>query len=167
MRETHSISRRRALALGVAGAAGMALGLCGCGAGEEDTGFVEFDLKEGVLPLGSVVILDDGTEPEVSRLIIARQPVCLQEDHVYEYAGVVWPLGIISDISGSPFSNEVHLFDSEAIKGVRFVGMQDDAEAEAAARLADSSSRGGNSLDALLPLALEMGVVELDDGEDS
>lgn len=145
----------------------MTLGLCGCGTGEEDTGFVEFDLKEGVLPLGSVVILDDGTEPEVSRLIIARQPVCLQEDHVYEYAGVVWPLGIISDISGSPFPNEVHLFDSEAIKGVRFVGMQDDAEAEAAARLADSSSRGGNSLDALLPLALEMGVVELDDGENS
>lgn len=163
MEEKRAITRRDALALGAVAAAGAALALTGCSTGSstDDTGFVEFDLESEVLPLGSVVVLDDAREPEIARLIIARRPVYIQDEHVYDYAGVVWPIGIISDISGEPFPNEIHLFDAKAIKGVRFIGYEGALESEAAARLKDSAVQDESSLESLLPLAMEMGVVEL------
>lgn len=163
MEEKRAITRRDALALGAMAAAGAAIALTGCSTDSltDDEGFVEFDLEGEILPLGSVVVLDDGREPEVARLIIARRPVYVQDEHVYDYAGVVWPIGIISDISSEPFPNEIHLFDAKAIKGVRFIGYQGSLESEAATRLKDSATQDESSLESLLPLAMEMGVVEL------
>ena len=163
MEEKRAFTRRNALSLGAVAAASAAFALTGCSteAPTNDAGFVEFDLESGVLPLGSVVVLDDGCEPEIARLIIARRPVYIQDEHVYDYAGVVWPIGIISDIAGEPFPNEIHLFDAKAIKGVRFVGYEGALEADAAARLKDSAAQDESSLESLLPLAMEMGVVEL------
>ena len=158
-----TMTRRQAVGLGAAGALGAALALAGCSSGEGtrlDEGYVEFDATEDILPLGSVVVLDDGTDPEVARLIIARSPVYLQDDHVYDYAGIVWPIGIISDVAGAPLENEIHLFDAEAIKGVKFVGYAGPLETTAAAELAAASEAGATALEALLPLAVEMGVIE-------
>lgn len=163
MEDKRAITRRGALALGAMAAAGAAFTLAGCSSDAQPggEGFVDYDLEGKVLPLGSVVVLDDGREPEIERLIIARRPVYIQDEHIYDYAGVVWPIGIISDISSEPFPNEIHLFDAGAIKGVRFVGYQGALESEAAARLQESASQDDSSLESLLPLAMEMGVVEL------
>lgn len=168
MEEKRAITRRDALALGAIAAAGAAMALSGCSGDSslDDEGYVEFDLENDVLPLGSVVVLDDGREPEIERLIIARRPVYIQDEHVYDYAGVVWPIGIISDISSKPFPNEIHLFDAKAIKGVRFIGYQGVLESEATTRLKAAASQEESSLESLLPLAMEMGVVELTEDAD-
>lgn len=158
-----TMTRRQAIGLGAAGALGAALALAGCSPRSDEPqedGFVDFDVLEDILPLGSVVVLDDGTNPEVARLVIARQPVYLQDDHVYDYAGIVWPIGLLSDVAGAPLENEIHLFDAEAIKGVRFVGYSGPLETTAAAELAAASEADQTALEALLPLAMEMGVIE-------
>lgn len=158
-----TITRRQAIGFGAAGALSAALALASCSTGEDahlDEGYVEFDATEDILPLGSVVVLDDGTDPEVARLVIARRPVYLQDDHVYDYAGIVWPIGLISDVAGSPLENEIHLFDAEAIKGVKFVGYAGPLETTAASELAAASEADETALEALLPLAMEMGVIE-------
>ncbi len=166
MERRAGITRREALGLGAASAIGAALALSGCSAGtgeqspEQGESYVDFDLEGEMLPLGSVVVLDDGCDSEVDRLVVARRPVCLQEDHVYDYAGIVWPIGFISDVSGAPLENEVHLFDSAAVKGVRFLGYAGPLENTAASELKDARAAGESALEALLPLAAEMGVIE-------
>lgn len=158
-----TMTRRQAIGIGAAGALGAMLTLAGCSAGEgahQDEGYVDFDFVDDILPLGSVVVLDDGTDPEVARLIIARRPVYLQDDHIYDYAGIVWPIGLMSDVAGAPLENEIHLFDSEAIKGVKFVGYAAPLENTAAAELAAANESDETALEALLPLAMEMGVIE-------
>ena len=158
-----TMTRRQAIGIGAAGALGAMLALAGCNAevdAQQEEGYVDFDFADDILPLGSVVVLDDGTNPEVARLIIARRPVYLQDDHVYDYAGIVWPVGIISDEAGAPLENEIHLFDAEAIKGVKFVGYTGPLETTAVSELAAASEADETVLEALLPLAVEMGVIE-------
>ena len=158
-----TMTRRQAIGIGAAGALGAMLALAGCSAGEDayqDEEYVDFNFADDILPLGSVVVLDDGTDPEVARLIIARRPVYLQDDHVYDYAGIVWPIGLISDVAGAPLENEIHLFDAEAIKGVKFIGYAAPLETTAAAELAAAGEADETALEALLPLAMEMGVIE-------
>ena len=156
------ISRREAVAMGLLGAAGAVLGLAGCdaGGGAEESKPREAVFGDGFLPLGSVVALDDGSEPPVARLIVARRPVCLDDDHVYDYAGIVWPIGFLSDVAGAPLENEIHLFDGSAVREVVHLGYSGPLEGEAASALEASRATGETALEALLPLAMEMGVIE-------
>lgn len=150
-----------------AGAAVIAL--AGCSGGGEartgaDEGFVEFDLEASYLPLGSVVVLDDGLDPEVKRIVTARRPLWEGDgERVYDYAAYVWPLGQVGDVGGAPLDNEVVVFDASAVKGVVFVGYAEGLEKTAADSLAKARESGASGSSALLPLAQTLGV--LDGGE--
>ncbi len=142
-----TMTRRQAIGIGAAGALGAMLALAGCSAGEDahqDEGYLDFNFADDILPLGSVVVLDD---------------------HIYDYAGIVWPIGLISDVASAPLENEIHLFDAEAIKGVKFIGYAAPLEATAAAELAAAGESDETALEALLPLAMEMGVIETTSNE--
>lgn len=166
-----TITRRQAIGAGAATALGAALALAGCSAQDSavpsSAGDDSSDHEGAFLPLGSVVTLDDGLDPEVERIIIARRPVYLQADEVYDYAAVVHPIGFISDVASAPLENEVHLFDASAIREVRHVGYAGALEGEADKRLADARAQGTSALEALLPLAMQMGVIEATEADDA
>lgn len=169
MKIQRTLTRRQVLAAGAGAVLASALACTGCaGKEEESEGPAQeaFDLESAYLPLGSVVTLDDGCDPAVERIVIARRPVCLASDEVYDYAAVVWPIGFISDVSGSPLENEVHLFNADAIKEIRHVGYSGSLEQEASRRLKESEGSDGSALEALLPMAMQMGVIEAKDGDD-
>lgn len=169
MNVSHAMTRRRALATGAAAAMAVALGSAGCARKEGDSekdAECAFDLESHYLPLGSVVTLDDGCDPPIERIVIARRPVHLGCDVVYDYAAVVCPIGFISDVGGSPLENEVHLFDADAILDIRHVGHSGALEKEASRRLKESEGSGGSVLESLLPMAMQMGVIEAKDADD-
>lgn len=169
MKTPRTLTRRQVLAAGAGATLAAALACTGCagkdGGGEEPTQSA-FDLESDYLPLGSVVTLDDGCDPAIERIIIARRPVYLASEEVYDYAAVVWPIGFISDVGGSPLENEVHLFNSDAISEIRHVGYSGSLEQEASRSLKESEGSEGSALEALLPMAMQMGVIEAKDGDD-
>lgn len=170
MKTPRTLTRRQMLAAGAGATLAAALACTGCAARKEErmeeSGQEAFDLESAYLPLGSVVTLDDGCDPAVERIVIARRPVYLGSEEVYDYAAVVWPIGFISDVGGSPLENEVHLFNSDAISEIRHVGYSGSLEQEASRRLKESEGSEGSALEALLPMAMQMGVIEAKDGDD-
>ena len=169
MKTPRTLTRRQVLAAGAGATLAAALACAGCagkGRGAEEPTQGAFDLESASLPLGSVVTLDDGCDPAVERIVIARRPVYLGSEEVYDYAAVVWPIGFISDVGGSPLENEVHLFNSDAISEIRHVGYSGSLEQEASRRLKESEGSEGSALEALLPMAMQMGVIEAKDGDD-
>lgn len=161
---------RRAFVIASGLAAGAAVAaISGCsGAGEREAGgepgFVEFDLESSYLPLGSVVVLDDGLDPEVKRIVTARRPQWGGDaGKVYDYAAYTWPLGQVGDVGAAPLDNEVVVFDADAVKGVVFAGYAEGLEKTAAESLAKAKQSGSTGSSALLPLAQTLGV--LDGGE--
>lgn len=169
MNEPRTLTRRQVIAAGAGATLAAALACTGCAGkeeGAEGPAQEAFDLEADYLPLGSVVTLDDGCDPAVERIVIARRPVYLGSDEVYDYAAVVWPIGFISDVGGSPLENEVHLFNSDAISEIRHVGYDGPLEQEATKRLKESEGSEGSALEALLPMAMQMGVIEAKGGDD-
>lgn len=163
-----SMDRRSFVAASGIAAGAAVIALAGCSGGGEDRkgageGFVEFDLEGSILPLGSVVVLDDGLDPEVKRIVTARRPARADGGRVYDYAAYVWPLGQVGDVGRAPLDNEVVAFDASAVKGVVFVGYAEGLEATAADSLAKARESGASGSSALLPLAQTLGV--LDGGE--
>lgn len=78
------------------------------------------------LPLGSVVVLEGGTQ----RLIIVGRGLNVRaEDDVYffDYAGVPYPNGMVGD--------RMAYFDHETIEKVFFTGYSDDEDEIIVARL--------------------------------
>ena len=147
-----------------AGAAVIALAGCSGEGGARDgasEGYVEFDLEAAYLPLGSVVVLDDGLDPEVKRIVTARRPLWGGEaERVYDYAAYTWPLGQVGDVGAAPLDNEVTVFDAAAGKGVVFVGCSEGLEKTAAESLAKARESGAAGSSALLPLAQTLGVLD-------
>lgn len=169
MKTQRALTRRQVIAAGAGATLAAALACTGCAGKEEATEASAqdaFDFESAYLPLGSVVTLDDGCDPAIERIVIARRPVYLASDEVYDYAAVVCPIGFISDVGGSPLENEVHLFNADAISEIRHVGYSGPLEQEASSRLKESEGSDGSSLEALLPLAMQMGVVETKGGDD-
>lgn len=159
------MTRRTFVASGIAAGAAV-VALAGCagqdaareGAGE---GFVDFDLDAAYLPLGSVVVLDDGLDPEVKRIVTARRPLWGGDaEKVYDYAAYTWPLGQVGDVGSAPLDNEVVVFDSAAVKGVVFAGYAEGLEKTAAESLAKARQSGASGSSALLPLAQTLGVLD-------
>lgn len=74
-------------------------------------------MKE-LLPLGSVVTLNEGTK---RLMIIGRlQRACGTED-IYDYSACIWPEGYLD-------SKHVYLFNQEDIRCLYYVGLQDVEE---------------------------------------
>lgn len=74
---------------------------------------------EKYLPLGSVVLLENGTK----RLMITGFCVVPNDDKtkVYDYSGCLYPEGVIS-------SEQIALFNHDQIKTIYAIGYSDDEE---------------------------------------
>lgn len=75
-------------------------------------------MKKTYYPLGSVLTLKKG----VKRLmIVGRCQQLVQDDQVYDYAGVLWPQGVID-------SQHFYVFNHEDIDVVHAQGYSDEQE---------------------------------------
>jgi len=72
-------------------------------------------MYEKLLPLGSVVLLK-GANKRV--MVIGRVETARDEDRVYDYAGCLYPEGLLD-------SESVYFFDQDDISILYFVGFQD------------------------------------------
>ncbi len=73
-----------------------------------------------LLPIGSVVLLK-GAE---SKLMITGRIVCDEKmEHIYDYVGVIYPLGMSGEA-------DQYFFDRDAIDIPFFIGYQDEEELE-------------------------------------
>ncbi len=73
-----------------------------------------------LLPIGSVVLLK-GAE---SKLMITGRIVCDENmDQIYDYVGVVYPVGVSGE-------NDQYFFNRDAIELPFFIGYQDEEELE-------------------------------------
>ena len=71
------------------------------------------------LPIGSVVLLIDGTK----KLMITGFCTVPEEtpDQIYDYCGCLYPEGVIS-------SDEIYVFDHDQIQEILFIGYEDDEQ---------------------------------------
>lgn len=83
---------------------------------------------EKFLPLGSVVLLENGTK----RLMITGFCVVPNDDKtkVYDYSGCLYPEGVIS-------SEQIALFNHDQIKTIYAIGYSDDEEKQFKEKLID------------------------------
>lgn len=79
-----------------------------------------YSQKDIFLPLGSVVKVEDGT---VFMIIGYCKSITNQGTHVFDYQGVYYPEGDLSD-------GQVYLFDKSDIKELKFVGYDTDESKE-------------------------------------
>lgn len=134
-------SRREALAMGAVTAGALAAAtLSGC-----TPPWAKSDEQEvpesGWLPLGSVVTTNVFPgNPDQKMVIMARRPIT--DDNSAgspDYAGCLWPFGLMSNIDEKPATGEMFTFSRNAVTSVVYAGYADDAEDQAAAALASSS----------------------------
>ncbi len=71
-----------------------------------------------LLPIGSVVLLNQADQ---RMMIIGRSQKDQESGRIFDYAGCLYPTGIIN-------SNEVYLFDAEDIDVLFFIVFQDFEE---------------------------------------
>ena len=74
-------------------------------------------MKE-LLPLGSVVTLNNGTK---RLMIVGRIQRAVHSDTIYDYSACIWPEGYID-------RNHVYLFNQEDIRCLYHIGLQDVEE---------------------------------------
>lgn len=138
--ENRGVTRRAAIGMAAAGAAAAALGLAGCTLPWDKGG----DQHSGYLPLGSVVMTSELAEAGIKLMIVSRRPLSdLPEGRTdpYDYAGMLWPIGRISNVSEPAWKGEIHLFDEEDIAEVLFKGYVDEDE-ERARTLLNAATTG-------------------------
>ena len=85
-------------------------------------------MKEKFLPVGTVVLLENGTKRVMINgfcTVDANEP-----NRVYDYSGVLFPEGSLS-------SEQVLLFDHTQIVRVDHLGLEDEEEKEFKTRLKD------------------------------
>ena len=71
-----------------------------------------------LLPIGSVVLLNGS---DTRMMIIGRSQKDVESGRIFDYAGCLYPTGIIN-------SNEVYLFNADDIDILFFIGFQDFEE---------------------------------------
>lgn len=71
---------------------------------------------EGLLPLGSVIKINNS---EALFMIMGYFPSSEENDEIYEYMGVPYPLGFRPD-------DEIFMFDGDAIGEVLFAGYENE-----------------------------------------
>lgn len=140
VREKTGVSRRQFIGLASLAGAGVVLAgsLTGCASDNK------LNLDTDYLPLGSVVKISGDAENSAYRMIVARRPIVSKyydnttkswksaaDKPIYDYAGLTWPLGFISDLSDHAYTSELVLFQHSEITEVPFVGWQNDQEKDA------------------------------------
>ena len=76
---------------------------------------------EGILPIGSVVLLKDSTKKVMIMGFCQKEES--DEENIWDYAGCLYPEGYLG-------SNQVYLFNGEQIERVYSVGYQDEEQFE-------------------------------------
>ena len=81
------------------------------------------------LPIGSVVLLNEGTK----KLMITAFCTVPEDspEEVYDYCGCLFPEGVIS-------SDEIYVFDHDQIQDILFIGYEDDEQKAFHETLVDS-----------------------------
>ena len=85
-----------------------------------------YSQSEVFLPLGSVVQVEDGTIFMISGY--CKSITNKEEGHVFDYQGVYYPEGDLSD-------GQVYLFDKADIVEIKFVGYETDESKDFAKKL--------------------------------
>lgn len=75
-------------------------------------------MYKDLLPLGSVVLLKEGTKRV---MICSRIQTRAGEDKIYDYVACYYPEGIVSP-------DDMYFFNHDAIERVYFIGFQDEDE---------------------------------------
>lgn len=90
---------------------------------------------EKYLPLGSVVLLENGTK----RLMITGFCVVPNDDKtkIYDYSGCLYPEGVIS-------SEQIALFNHDQINTIYAIGYSDDEEKQFKEKLLNAISEKNN-----------------------
>ena len=135
-------SRRQFIGMGAMAGAGVVLAsaLSGCSSND-------LNLDTDYLPMGSVVKIAGDEEKSLYRMIIARRPIVskykdengewhsMADKPIFDYAGLIWTIGPVSDLSDHLLTGEIVCFQRSDITEVAFVGWQNDQEKEANAAL--------------------------------
>lgn len=74
---------------------------------------------EKLLPIGSVVLLEDSTKKVMIMGLCQRE--VSEEETLWDYAGILFPEGYIG-------ANKIFLFNREQIEKVYFLGYQDEEQ---------------------------------------
>lgn len=90
-----------------------------------------YSQKDIFLPLGSVVKVEDGTD---FMIIGYCKNITNQGTHIFDYQGVYYPEGDLSD-------GQVYLFDKSDIKELKFVGYDTDESKTFIQSLVDEFNR--------------------------
>ena len=78
---------------------------------------------EGLLPVGSVVLLKDSTKKVMIIGFCQKETTEGAEDRLWDYAGCLYPEGYLSP-------NQVYLFNGEQIERLFAIGYQDEEQFE-------------------------------------
>ena len=73
------------------------------------------DIQNGLLPIGSVVLLKDGTK---RLMIVGLKQKQANDAKIWDYSGCLYPEGILDP-------DHLFLFDHEQIQTLFFIGFQD------------------------------------------
>ena len=140
---TGGMSRRGFIAAAGAAAAGIAAAglLGGCAGGE-------FDVSADWLPVGSIVKLNKFKDAEAKHMVVARKPLATgfvnskgevegagTQVYRYDYACVLWPYGLLMDLSDIGHTVELLRVNRSDIAEVVHVGYTDDSDRSAADKL--------------------------------
>lgn len=77
-------------------------------------------MYKDLLPIGSVVNVDDG-DGGISLMICSRIVAASDEDVIYDYGAVPYPQGFID-------TDNIYMFNRDAIENVLFIGCQNEVE---------------------------------------
>lgn len=158
------ISRRQLLGMaGVAGAGIVLAGtLGGCGSNNN------LNIDTDYLPLGSVVKIKGDENNSIYRMIVCRRPIASKiknsdgqwesasDKPIYDYGGIIWTIGFVSDLSDHTYTGEVVMFQRSDIEEVKFVGWQDDQEKEANKALTEGMNTTKTSPELLYDLGQKL-----------
>lgn len=162
-----TITRRAFIAAGATTAAAAAALAAGCSPAPEEAAQAPdpnggFDVLGRHLPLGSVVTLRGSEEMDLKFMVVSRRPnvTTVGNDdgtrsalgYVYDYAGVQWPLGFVTDLTLQAQGAECLGFNREDISRIDFVGCEDGREQEARALLDEAYGTMETCASVLLPM---------------
>ncbi len=87
------------------------------------------EMTTDFLPIGSVVLLEEGTK----KLMITGFCIISEDspEEVYDYCGCIYPEGVLS-------SDENYVFDQDQIQEVLFIGYEDKEQKEFKTKLTET-----------------------------
>lgn len=178
-----TVTRRTFLVAGATAAAAATALAAGCASapdGSQDASEPTegFDVLGSYLPLGSIVTLRGAEEMDLKFMVVSRRPnvTTIGGDggtrsdlgYVYDYAGVQWPLGFVTDLTLQAQGAECLGFNREDISRIDFVGFEGGREQEARTLLDEAYGSMETCASVLLPMQQDIvSTFPVQDDEDA